>query len=87
MECSTVVWHLTGFLTDCRLSPGNVYQLQYVSNVGNFMAADIFSKKLLYKKLVLNFLTKYNNNTISYCSHNSREQMKNSENFSNEGQP
>ena len=29
-----------------------------------------FIKKPLYKKLALNFLFKYNRNTIDYCSHN-----------------
>ena len=51
------------------------------------MATHIFYEKLLHKKLVLNFLTNYNRNTIGYCSHNSGEQMKNSETFSNEAQP
>ena len=50
------------------------------------MAAHSFYEKLLHKKLVINFLTKYNSNTIGYYSHNSREQMKNSETFINEGQ-
>ena len=51
------------------------------------MAAHIFYENLLHKKLVLNFLTNYNRNTICYCSHNSREQMTNSEAFSNEAPP
>ena len=51
------------------------------------MVTHIFYEKLLHKKLVFNFLTNYNRHTIGYCSHNSREQMKNSETFSNEDQP
>ena len=31
---------------------------------------------LLYKKLVLKFLAKYNRNTTGYCSNNDREQKK-----------
>ena len=51
------------------------------------MAKHIFYEKLLNKELVLNFLTNYNRNMLGYCSHNSREQMKNPETFSNEAQP
>ena len=37
----------------------------------------IFYKKLLYKKLLLNFLPNYNRNTLGYYSHNSRKQKIN----------
>ena len=50
------------------------------------MATHICYEKPLHKKLLLNFLTNHNRNTIGYCSHNSREQMKNPETFSNEAQ-
>ena len=67
----------------CRKCPPAAVCLK----VGNVMAKHIFYEKLLYKKLVLNFLTNYNRNILGYCSHNSREQMKNPETFSNEAQP
>ena len=34
-----------------------------------------FYKKLLYKKLVLNFLLNSNRNTIDHCSHNNWEKF------------
>ena len=45
------------------------------------------NKKLLYKKLVLNFMANHSRNTIViivYCSHNNRKQKKNYEAFSTE---
>ena len=39
--------------------------------------AFIFHKKLLCKKLVLNFLSSYNINKIGGCSHHNSEQKKN----------
>ena len=38
-------------------------------------------------KLVLNFLTNYNRNTIGYYFLNAREQKKNQETFSTEARP
>ena len=36
--------------------------------------AHLLNKKLLYMKILLNFLINYNRDTIGDCSHNSREQ-------------
>ena len=65
---------------------GNAHQLQYASKLVMPWLNTFFMRNSS-QKLVLNFLTNYNRNMLGYCSHNSREQMKNPETFSNEAQP
>ena len=65
---------------------GNTHQLQYASKLVMSWLNTFFMRNSS-QKLVLNVLTNYNRNMLGYCSHNSREQMKNPETFSNEAQP